>query len=76
MLATLTYTFSDGVCTKTVNDPIDGLSTSTITDIAGEIAALQGQLSDFILGGDDPGGYIAVAISNYQAQISILQAGG
>jgi hypothetical protein len=70
MLDTLSYVKnSDGSFTKTVT------GVSSITDIAGELSALNDQLAAFQKGQlTDPSNEVAAAITNYQAQIAILGA--
>lgn len=68
MLDTLQYVKnSDGSFTKTI------VSVSTITNVALEVEALQAQVANFQLSQETgPSDDIAAAITNYEAQLSVL----
>lgn len=69
MLDTINYTQSNGVWTKTV------VSVSEVMNIQDEINALKAMIANFELGQEsDYSNEVAAAITNYQAQLAILEA--
>lgn len=70
MLDFLLYIQTEGIWTKTVIDVVNGTTSSVVTDIPGEIAALQAQIE--ALQASEQNHPTMSAIINYYQQITIL----